>query len=465
MIRAGKTCVVVIVIILTSLGCKSKMDKEVAKNQTNFDKILISAQCGFKGLSQVQTVLSGNHQNQITISNDSLKLSEDTLSIDLQKSNSFYTIGHKLYDAKGSEFVIRGINNPHIWFRDTALRALDTIAKYRANTVRIVWLTKGRADKLREIIQMVVDRNMIAMPELHDFTGGDEIAGIEKAASYWTSDSIKPILEEFKPYLMINIANEWTSWGQDSIWFNGYKSAIKKMRDAGLNHCLVIDGAGWGQDIDPVKKHAKELLEFDPQQNLLFDIHMYMGWNDTAKITQEMNYVVENNIPLIVGEFGYDYNEGRNNLQCRVNANHVLKTCKQLGIGFMPWSWSGNNKENKWLDIIDDWQGFTPWGKQVMFGPDGIYETAKTCTVYNNNRSAEKEKKTFHPKGNIKWITIKSGHYDSFTAVNQAGETIECSDEIDGSFLFTLEDLQKGIYSLRGISGNHEREILCFEII
>jgi mannan endo-1,4-beta-mannosidase len=219
---------------------------------------------------------------------------------------------------------------------------------------------------------------------VHDFTGNDDIAGIEEAARYWASDSIKPILDKFKPYLLINVANEWTSWGQDSIWFNGYKSAINIMRNAGLSHCIVIDGSGWGQDIDPVKKHAAELIQFDPLHNLLFDIHMYMGWNDTAKITSELNYVVQNQIPLIVGEFGYNFNEGGNNLRCKVDAAHVLKVCNELGIGYIPWSWSGNNDENCWLDIVQDWHEPTLWGKQVLLGDGSISETAKPCSIFAN---------------------------------------------------------------------------------
>lgn len=155
------------------------------------------------------------------------------------------------------------------------------------------------------------------------------------------------------------------------------------MRGAGLTHCIVIDGSGWGQDFDPIKKHAHELIEHDSLHNLLFDIHMYMGWNDTAKITTELNYAVVNNIPLIVGEFGYNFNNGGNNLQCKVDAAHVLKVCNQLGIGYLPWSWSGNNEENQWLDIVQDWQSPTEWGKLVLLSPNGIKQTAKPCSVFN----------------------------------------------------------------------------------
>ena len=52
----------------------------------------------------------------------------------------FHIEGGKLYDAKGNEFIIRGVNNPHAWFdpdnQYLAYGALDTIASYKTNTIR-----------------------------------------------------------------------------------------------------------------------------------------------------------------------------------------------------------------------------------------------------------------------------------------------------------------------------------------
>ena len=61
-----------------------------------------------------------------------------------------------------------------------------------------------------------------------------------------------------------------------------------------------------------------------------------------------------------------------------------MKTCKQLGYGFMPWSWTGNNKENAWLDIVDhrDWKTPTQWGNEVIEGECGIRQTAVTANVF-----------------------------------------------------------------------------------
>ncbi len=224
---------------------------------------------------------------------------------------------------------------------------------------------------------------MIAIPEIHDFTGKDEISGgLELAAKYWARDDIKAVLNEFKPYILINIANEWMNSWDDKNWFEGYKSAIQIMRNAGLDHCLVIDGSGWGQNINPIKNYGAELLKLDPKHNLLFDIHMYGSWNDAGKIKQELNYIHDSKIPLIVGEFGYNSNNGKNNLTCKVDAPFLLETCQNLGIGYMPWSWCGNNKENEWLDIVRQWNKPTPWGELVVNSVNGIKNTAKPCSIF-----------------------------------------------------------------------------------
>jgi mannan endo-1,4-beta-mannosidase len=295
---------------------------------------------------------------------------------------SFYTSNGKLFDGKGNEFIIRGTSNPHIWFYRKSLKSLDKIAQNKCNTVRVVWQTKGSARRLRKILQKTVELRLIAIPEIHDFTGDDKISGVEAAAKYWARDDIKAVLNDFKPYILINIANEWMGKWDDKNWFEGYKSAIAIMRNAGLDQCLVIDGAGWGQDINPIKNFGHELIQLDPQHNLLFDVHIYGSWNDSDKIVKELNFIHDNKIPLVVGEFGFNFNNGKNNLTCKVDAALLIKTCQQLGIGYMPWSWCGNNKENQWLDLVSHWKDFTPWGNLVFNSADGIKNTSKPCSIF-----------------------------------------------------------------------------------
>lgn len=118
--------------------------------------------------------------------------------------------------------------------------------------------------------------------------------------------------------------------------------------------------------------------------NILLSIHMYGSWNDQDAITDKLNAAKKKNLPLIVGEFGYNYDNGHNNLHCKADHQHILTMCNHLGYGFIPWSWTGNNHENAWLDMVDskDWNTPTWWGSEVIEGAFGIRQTARTARVF-----------------------------------------------------------------------------------
>ncbi|HYH05247.1 MAG TPA: cellulase family glycosylhydrolase [Bacillota bacterium] len=255
---------------------------------------------------------------------------------------------------------IKGVNNPHIWWDSQAYSALEAIKKQGFNTVRIVWQTNGTAARLKQIIDRCKVLGLKPIPELHDVTGGSNAADIERMVNYWIG--CKSILSND---LWINIANEWGPTG-GTVWRDTYKNAISRIRAAGMTNPLVIDAPGWGQDSECIKAYGRELLSHDPQKNLIFSIHMYGNWNDPAKIRSELTTLKQRGLPVVVGEFGYNYQNGNNNLNCKVDVASLIATCKELGIGFLAWSWCGNNAENAWLDLTDNWGGLTAWGKLVV---------------------------------------------------------------------------------------------------
>lgn len=133
----------------------------------------------------------------------------------------FTTRDAQLIDASGQPFVIAGINNPHAWFGERAYQALDDIAATQANTVRIVWNTRGKANQLERIIKRCIAR-----------------------------------------YLLINIANEW---GEHDVttehWLQSYSDAVAAMRKAGFTTTLVVDAPGWGQNIRPILEGGRQLIK------------------------------------------------------------------------------------------------------------------------------------------------------------------------------------------------------------
>ena len=305
----------------------------------------------------------------------------------LHAQDVFTTKGAQLIDATGQPFVIVGINNPHAWFGERSYQALDDIAATGANTVRIVWSTRGQAEQLERIIMRCIALKMIPMVEMHDVTGNPSGERLLDMASYYTRDDIKAVLMRYQYCLLINIANEWGDHGVTSqYWLQSYNAAVTAMRKAGFKTTLVIDAPGWGQNIQPILECGRELIDNDPLHNILFSVHMYGSWNNPQDIIDKLFSAKEMNLPLIVGEFGYNYNDGKNNLGCKADHRTIMKTCRSLGYGFMPWSWTGNNKENAWLDIVDnrDWKTPTQWGREVIDGAYGIRQTALPANVFKD---------------------------------------------------------------------------------
>ena len=301
------------------------------------------------------------------------------------QKNVFTTHKSKLLDAEGHEFIIRGMNNPHAWFGEKAYLALDDIKAVGCNTIRIVWKTNGRDADLERIIRRCIELEMIPMVELHDVTGntsGDRLADM---AAWYAEPQRAEMLMRYERFLLLNIANEWGSHKTKAdYWQSSYARCIDIMRKAGYTTTLVIDAPGWGQNIDPIVECGQQLIDSDPRHNILFSIHMYGSWNKPKKIRDKLNLCHEKELPLIVGEFGYNFDEGKNNLTCKADHTVILNMCNTLGYGYMPWSWTGNNQENKWLDLVEptDWKTLTWWGQQVISGKGGITETAKKASVF-----------------------------------------------------------------------------------
>ncbi len=292
--------------------------------------------------------------------------------------DGFFTQGGKLLDAYGKPFVMRGVNNSHVFYdtggRYLAWQALDNIAVYGTNTIRVVWNTTGSAALLAEILYRVVELKMIPIVELHDATGNQDTARLLDLARYYTNADVKQVLSDFRAYLLVNIANEWS--GQ-SNFATAYQMAISLLRTNGITHTLVIDGSGFGQDSGSILSNASALTTADSEHNLLFSVHMYDQYPTVAAVDAILNQANSAGIPLIVGEFGPQFG-GVN-----VAWQEILARCQALDIGYLAWSWMGNDAINAQLDMASTWEGpLTTWGQNVLIGTNGIRQTAKKSTLF-----------------------------------------------------------------------------------
>lgn len=302
-------------------------------------------------------------------------------------NSGFYVSGTKLYDANGNPFVMRGINHGHAWYKDQATTAIEGIANTGANTVRIVlsdggqW-TKDDIHTVRNLISLAEDNNLVAVLEVHDATGYDSIASLNRAVDYWIE--MRSALIGKEDTVIINIANEWFGSWEGAAWADGYKQAIPRLRNAGLNHTLMIDAAGWGQFPQSIHDYGREVFNADPERNTMFSIHMYeYAGGNASQVRTNIDRVLNQDLALVIGEFGHRHTNGD------VDESTIMSYSEQRGVGWLAWSWKGNGPEWEYLDLSNDWAGnnLTAWGNTIVNGPYGLRETSKLSTVFTGGGS------------------------------------------------------------------------------
>ena len=298
----------------------------------------------------------------------------------------FSVSGGKLYEGNGNEFVMRGVNHSHAWFNSQLDAALVGIASKGANTVRVVlanghrW-TKTPATDVANIIQKAKDNNLIAVLEVHDTTGYGEdssAATLASAVDYWIE--IKNVLVGQEDYVLINIGNEPFGNGvAASVWINEHKTAISRLRNAGLSHTLIVDAANWGQDWQNIMRdNAMTVFNSDPDLNVVFSVHMYEVYDNYNAINSYMSAFSNNGLALIVGEFAAVHK------QFNVDEASIMSRAEAYGFGYLGWSWDGNDPVYGAIDIVNNWDAnsLTTWGNRLFNGVDGISSTSQLATIF-----------------------------------------------------------------------------------
>lgn len=341
--------------------------------------IVILGAAVFIGVKILGNNDNAGESNESINSSDS---SQEIIDIDYEH-DGFFVNGTKLYDANGNEFIMRGVNHAHTWFKDMLDIALQGIAETGSNTVRIVLSDGGQwtmdsAESVTEIIEKCKALNLIAILEIHDATGYDDMESLQKAVEYWIE--IKDCLIGNEEYVLLNIANEWVGKWESKTWRDGYVSAIPQLRDAGIKNTIIVDSAGWGQYAQSIHKYAEEVFESDILKNTMFSIHMYGSAGKNANtIKKNIDGVTEQGYCVIIGEFGYNHSDGD------VDENYIMSYCEEQGVGYLGWSWLGNGGDVTYLDIALEWDGSilsSDWGENLINGENGIRKTSRPCSIF-----------------------------------------------------------------------------------
>ncbi|MCM1119964.1 MAG: glycoside hydrolase family 5 protein [bacterium] len=308
----------------------------------------------------------------------------------LREQMGFYVEGSTLCDTNGNPFVMRGINHAHCWYENQAADAISGIARTGSNCVRLVladgeqW-TPTSAQAVESLLDQCRSEKMVAILEVHDATGYKDKDSLLKAAQYFVD--LRDILIGQEEYVIINIANEWQGDSESRLWKEAYQEAIPLLREAGLAHTIMIDSAGWGQYGRCIQEGGEELLAADPLGNVMFSVHMYgTAGGSESSIENNLRYATDNELCVCVGEFGYTHTDGD------VLEDYLMQYCQDNQIGYIAWSWKGNGGGVEYLDLAQDWSGealSADWGEVVVNGVNGIRETSRRCTVFEEAYQGE----------------------------------------------------------------------------
>ena len=289
--------------------------------------------------------------------------------------------GRNIVEANGQNFVMRGINHPHVWYTGQT-RAFADIKATGANTVRVVLGTGkrwGPSNDVPQVIQLCRQNRLICVLEVHDTTGyGEEgaAASLDEAADYWISQ--KSALAGQENYVVINIGNEPIGNVNAAQWTSATTAAIRKLRSNGFEHLLMVDGPNWGQDWQYVMRdNAQTILDADTRSNTVLSIHMYAVFNTAASIVDYLNRFQANGWPLVIGEFGWRFNAGE------VDHETILAEAQARGLGYLAWSWSGNTDPILDMTVGFDAGQLTTWGERIVNGANGLKATAREATIYS----------------------------------------------------------------------------------
>ncbi len=305
-------------------------------------------------------------------------------------ATGFYVEGDDLYDSNCNVFLMRGVNYPYTWFKDSAAARFADVASVGANAIRVVLSTGGRwtrvsGSEVADVISWAKQNQMVAILEVHDSTGWsgqDGSVHAQDAVDYWLSDDIRAAIDGNEAYVVINIANEpFDNYSSDE-WASFHEGAVIELRNAGVDHTLMVDAPHWGQDWQNMMRDgsgATQIFNADPEQNVVFSVHMYDVYNSEDIVWDYFTGFLDKGLPLVVGEFAADHGSGYDVVEAA-----IMDYATQLGVGYLGWSWSGNGEGLGSLDITYDFNvdNLSSWGDQLVNGPNGLQQTSEICTCF-----------------------------------------------------------------------------------
>lgn len=401
---------------------------------------------------------------------------------DYNTGTGFFVLEDKLYDATGNEFTPIGANTAVFWQNEAnGMKSFPDMKKAGANCARIVsvtsssenlWSWQSNYIKQRACVKACVDNKIIPILEFHDVTCGSgyendaEDKYLKKCVDYWCTSNLVKLCKDYEKYLIVNVANEWGP--ANAGWRDGYKKAITAMREAGIKNTILIDAGGCGQNPATLVNFGQELIDFDPEHNILFAIHFYGMWMTKEKSKANWQYYVEDflqmfktkKLPVIVGEFGWT---GAPDNFTLYDPKKIISECNRHGIGWLFWAWNSNTDESYYNIVANYTKGYSTEADLTTHGQHIVQqfkENAKEAAVFFPTSAFMQEKElrdpiTFYPNPlNSSVLTINYGGIDRkdyrlIQVCNMWGQIVksyEVMDQMPGQLV--MDGMVPGSYVL-----------------
>ncbi|HKQ69549.1 MAG TPA: cellulase family glycosylhydrolase [Polyangiaceae bacterium] len=309
----------------------------------------------------------------------------------------FFVVGDQVYDANGNPFRIRGVNTSHFWGGDTR-PSIPSLATAGVNTARAVFgpgpgTGAPTPDAREAIVRQYIAQGIVPMVDYHNATCQEDPALVDAAVDFWTGPD-RAWLTSLDRYVMLNITNEWGP--NSAVWGETYKRAVVRLRAAGIKNLLVIDAGGaCGQNAESVENFAREVVDADPEKNVVFSVHMYGFWQDAGSpkagtwdgrqpydMDQELTRLKATGAPIIVGEFSW---QGFSDVTYGTRA--ALASYEKHGIGWLAWMWHNPGGDGRVNIVNGSTYGssadLTEFGRLVVEDPElGLRANARKATIF-----------------------------------------------------------------------------------
>lgn len=408
----------------------------------------------------------------------------------------FFVLDGKLYDASGAEFIPIGANTAVFWQSESnAMKSFPDMKKAGANCARIISVTNNSANswswqsnftKQKACVKACIDNKLIPILEFHDVTCGNgyetdaENKNLKRVVDYWCTNNLVTLCKDYEKYLIVNVANEWGP--TNSGFRDGYKKAITAMRAAGIKNTILIDAGGCGQNPTTLINYAQELLDFDPQKNILFAIHFYGNWMTKEKSKQSWQFYVEDylqlfkdkKIPVIVGEFGWT---GAPDNFTLYDPKKIISESNRHGIGWLFWAWNSAPNET-YYDIVADYsKGYTSdadlteHGKHIVqqFKDNAKEAVSFLATSSSLIKADDGFSILIYPNPltksvlNIEYENVENNVFDLIQLKNTSGSALksfQVKEELPEQLVF--DDIAAGTYFLHfeGLKKNFSTKIV-----